>query len=804
VLSQLLSRHAFHRLAAILTLSCTGLLLVACGDDSVSSTSRYAIGGTVSGLVGTGLVLQDNGTDDLTITKNGAFQFATPLISGSSYAITVKTQPGSPSQNCIVTSGTGTVSGDAVTGVTVTCSTNGFTVGGVVNTLSGSGLVLQDNGGDDLPISSTGAFTFTNTVGSGSPYAVTVKTQPSNPTQICAVTNGSGTIGNTNVTNVLVSCSTDTYTVSGTIAGLVGTGLVLQTNGVTIPISGNTFSVSLPSGTAYNILVTTQPSGPLQNCTVANGSGTVTSANIGGVAVTCTTTQFFTLSGSITGLAGTGLVLQSNGTNVPISGNTFSVSLPNGASYNLIVASQPSNPTQTCVVSNGGPGTINNANVTASVACTTRTFTVSVNAAFPASGVGSGLTLYDNGGDSLAITGNGTFTFSNPVASGQNYLVSVHTQPTATPAQYCIVTDGSGTVTTANIVNVAVTCRTVGRALFAVNKYDGANGTVSGFTINPANGNLTANSSSPFTADVNPTAIALDTTGQYAYVANQTSFDISSFSVTEATAHLAFIGNTPTSGTQTYSAAVAPGGQFVFAGSDANPNGLVDAFDATAGVLAPLGSQSSGNDPMALAVDPSGSFVFASEQYDNNVTVLPVTAGVLGAAANYPAGSAPIGIAVYPAGGYLYVANSGDGTVSAYSYDGTTGALTTLANSPYLVDGSASSAPFGVAVDPTGRFLYVSCAVDKVVALFSIDPSTGLLTAVTSGGMPIATGTSPIDVRVDPSGKYLYVVNGDYNQVTGDYTIVEYTINPTTGVLTAAGSGGSILSGAGAAQMAIE
>lgn len=80
-----------------------------------------------------------------------------------------------------------------------------YTVGGAVSGLLGSGLVLQDNGGDDLRVSADGNFTFATPVGAGLPYAVTVLTQPSSPAQVCTVQNGSGT-ASANVTNVAVSC----------------------------------------------------------------------------------------------------------------------------------------------------------------------------------------------------------------------------------------------------------------------------------------------------------------------------------------------------------------------------------------------------------------------------------------------------------------------------------------------------------------------------------------------------------------------------------------------------------------------
>lgn len=83
-----------------------------------------------------------------------------------------------------------------------------YTVGGTVTGLTGSGLVLENNAGNNLPISAAGAFTFTASLASGARYAVTVITQPSSPTQNCVVSNGSGTVGTANITTVAVVCTT--------------------------------------------------------------------------------------------------------------------------------------------------------------------------------------------------------------------------------------------------------------------------------------------------------------------------------------------------------------------------------------------------------------------------------------------------------------------------------------------------------------------------------------------------------------------------------------------------------------------
>ncbi len=59
---------------------------------------------------------------------------------------------------------------------------------------------------------------------------MTVKTQPTGPTQTCAVTAAAGTVGGANVTNVAVTCTTNKYTVGGSITGLTASGLVLENN----------------------------------------------------------------------------------------------------------------------------------------------------------------------------------------------------------------------------------------------------------------------------------------------------------------------------------------------------------------------------------------------------------------------------------------------------------------------------------------------------------------------------------------------------------------------------------------------
>ncbi len=90
----------------------------------------------------------------------------------------------------------------AVVGAVETTPT--YSIGGTVSGLSGT-LVLQNNGGDDLQITSDGAFTFNTFLTDGSAYSVTIETSPL--LQDCTVKNGSGTISGADVTDVSVNCT---------------------------------------------------------------------------------------------------------------------------------------------------------------------------------------------------------------------------------------------------------------------------------------------------------------------------------------------------------------------------------------------------------------------------------------------------------------------------------------------------------------------------------------------------------------------------------------------------------------------
>ena len=198
---------------------CVTLALSACGSGdpttpSGSSSAKYALTGTVSGLTGTGLVLSVNGTP---VTVGGgatSVALAAGLASGTAYTVTVVTQPAG--QTCSVAAGSGTITSANVANVVVTCSSQAFELGGTISGLTGSGLVLT-NGSDTLDVNADAtSFTFPAPVAQGSSYTVTVSAQPAG--LACSVSHGTGTMPAAAVTSVAVSCTDQPFTVGGTIS----------------------------------------------------------------------------------------------------------------------------------------------------------------------------------------------------------------------------------------------------------------------------------------------------------------------------------------------------------------------------------------------------------------------------------------------------------------------------------------------------------------------------------------------------------------------------------------------------------
>ena len=163
---------------------------------SISCDGTVTIGGKVYGLNGS-ITLQNNAANDLSVSSSGDFVFADNFSMGSSYLVTISSQPSS-GQTCTPNNNSGMAT-DNITSVEIICSQTLRSISGSISDLTGT-LVLQNNYGGDQTFTSNDNFTFY--VADNSSYNVTVKSQPAGK---CNVSNGTGTASD-NVSNVSVDC----------------------------------------------------------------------------------------------------------------------------------------------------------------------------------------------------------------------------------------------------------------------------------------------------------------------------------------------------------------------------------------------------------------------------------------------------------------------------------------------------------------------------------------------------------------------------------------------------------------------
>src|SRR5262249_30670493 len=155
---------------------------------------------------------------------------------------------------------------------------------------SSQGLVLQNNGTDDLKVMPNGsaatAFIFPQHLARGSNFLVSVRYQPQG--QMCIPSGESGTIGAADVASVVVDCASGTFTIGGLVSGVEGPFTVSLNDGMPLKLSANgnfAFPVAVSSGEMYDVKIVTQPQG--QTCTLMKGTGSVGMADVRDIQISC-------------------------------------------------------------------------------------------------------------------------------------------------------------------------------------------------------------------------------------------------------------------------------------------------------------------------------------------------------------------------------------------------------------------------------------------------------------------------------------------------------------------------------------
>jgi 6-phosphogluconolactonase (cycloisomerase 2 family) len=290
-----------------------------------------------------------------------------------------------------------------------------------------------------------------------------------------------------------------------------------------------------------------------------------------------------------------------------------------------------------------------------------------------------------------------------------------------------------------------------------------------------SDGSLTAVKGSPFAAGTGPTAMAVDPTGKFAYAANtgtSSGGNVSAYTIDATTGALTAVKGSPFSaGTEPSGVAIDPTGKFAYVSNYGDND--VDAYtiDATTGALTAVKGSPfpTGEEPEYVAIDPKGKFAYVPNYESNSVSAYAIESdGALKPVKGSPfaAGTETAGATVNPSGKFVYAPNYGADTVSAYTIE-SSGALKPVKGSPYVT----GSSPTNVVVDPNGKYAYVVDDASSNVSAYAINATSGALTQVK--GSPFTAGTGPEYVAVDPAGKFAYVPN------VGSDNISAYAIEST-------------------------
>ena len=187
----------FPSLRAVLA-AASLLGLAACGGSSVTNVT---LGGNITGLTSGTLVLS-NGLSSSTLTP-GMTSYVLPgrATVGLGYGVGIVSQPAD--LTCTLANASGIAEEKDINNINVTCATNN-SLGGTVTGLTAGSLVLV-NGRDNVTIAAgSTTFAFPTKIVNGTPFGITILTQPVGKT--CTVTGGIGTMGTANITSVAVNC----------------------------------------------------------------------------------------------------------------------------------------------------------------------------------------------------------------------------------------------------------------------------------------------------------------------------------------------------------------------------------------------------------------------------------------------------------------------------------------------------------------------------------------------------------------------------------------------------------------------
>ncbi|HEY3972461.1 MAG TPA: beta-propeller fold lactonase family protein [Candidatus Sulfotelmatobacter sp.] len=338
-------------------------------------------------------------------------------------------------------------------------------------------------------------------------------------------------------------------------------------------------------------------------------------------------------------------------------------------------------------------------------------------------------------------------TMSNWVPNGANNINNV--------IGYTIVAGGDGALAqtlqgpvNTNIFPIGAATDKGGYRLYVA---DWDSGDVFAYYIYGNDGYIYPVPGSPFPVGRSVQAVAVSPSGDYVFAArseNAPGDGIEVFQVQSNGSLVQAPGSPYATQNGPYAMVVDPSGKFLYVGDTSN---YIEAFAiSSSGYLTPLAGS-----PYPMPLPKNGCGVNPNDTIDW-------------------------------AGKYLYTADRGDNSISGYDINSSSGVPTAISGSPWSAEGGCIGGinqsnfnPDSLAIDGTGKFMYAHNGDSFSISIFSINQSTGALTWIKDTANTSAGALGPI--RTDPTGNYLYT-----SSFQGGIDV--YVINHTTGDLTASPS----------------
>lgn len=279
-------------------------------------------------------------------------------------------------------------------------------------------------------------------------------------------------------------------------------------------------------------------------------------------------------------------------------------------------------------------------------------------------------------------------------------------------------------------------------------------GNVSGYSMDPSTGALAALAGFPVPSGANPVFLTHDALNKFLIAVDIALNTIHVFGINSSTGALTEIPPSPyAAGKEPRAAAIDPSGKFVYVASQ-SLNSVAAFTMSSSGVLTPVpgspfatgGTSTTGSFGCCVVVDPSGKFLYVQDTVNVYSFTINGSSGALtltGTVAGPGFGNA---LAVDPAGTFLYAVGSGMTSIQTFTINSTTGTLTLSSSSPLALH----TGSFALTLDPAAHFAY-TVEASKTVVGYSLQ--NGTFTSL-GGSFSGAVGTQQL--AIDPSGSFLY------------------------------------------------